>query len=75
VVCDPEKVYGPIKLSPMDMLPLFRGSGTGPTAIKLLTMPSIMAVAHSLIGIARAVNAIFSQIVDDRAADRRGPPS
>ncbi len=35
-VCDSEKVSGKIILSPMDMLPLFRRSGTGPTAIKLL---------------------------------------
>lgn len=37
-VCDDEKVSGKITLSPMDMLPLFRRSGTGPTAIKLLRM-------------------------------------
>lgn len=37
-VCDEEKVSGKITLSPMDMLPLFRRSGTGPTAIKLLRM-------------------------------------
>jgi len=37
-VCDAEKVSGQITLSPMDMLPLFRRSGTGPTAIKLLRM-------------------------------------
>jgi len=35
-VCDTEKVSGKIILSPMDMLPLFRRSGEGPTAIKLL---------------------------------------
>ena len=35
-ICDAEKVSGKIILSPMDMLPLFRRSGTGPTAIKLL---------------------------------------
>ena len=35
-VCGSEKVSGQIILSPMDMLPLFRRSGTGPTAIKLL---------------------------------------
>ena len=37
-VCDDEKVSGKVTLSPMDMLPLFRRSGTGPTAIKLLRM-------------------------------------
>jgi hypothetical protein len=30
-----EKVSGKITISPMDMLPLFRRTGTGPTAIKL----------------------------------------
>ncbi|MEN8952810.1 hypothetical protein [Planktotalea arctica] len=35
VICDDEKVSGKITISPMDMLPLFRRAGTGPTAIKL----------------------------------------
>lgn len=33
--CGAEKVSGKITISPMDMLPLFRRTGTGPTAIKL----------------------------------------
>ena len=35
-ICGTEKVSGKITISPMDMLPLFRRSGTGPTVIKLL---------------------------------------
>ncbi|WP_282057804.1 hypothetical protein [Lentibacter algarum] len=35
VTCDAEKVSGKITISPMDMLLLFRRSGTGPTVIKL----------------------------------------
>lgn len=34
-ICGSEKVSGKITISPMDMLPLFRRSGTGPTVIKL----------------------------------------
>ncbi len=34
-ICGDEKVSGKITISPMDMLPLFRRSGTGPTVIKL----------------------------------------
>ena len=33
--CGTEKVSGRITISPMDMLPLFRRTGTGPTVIKL----------------------------------------
>lgn len=33
--CGAEKVSGRITISPMDMLPLFRRTGTGPTVIKL----------------------------------------
>lgn len=33
--CGSEKVSGKITISPMDMLPFFRRSGTGPTVIKL----------------------------------------
>lgn len=33
--CENEKVSGKITISPMDMLPLFRRTGTGPTVIKL----------------------------------------
>lgn len=35
-ICGTEKVSGKVFVSPMDMLPLFRRSGTGPTSIKLL---------------------------------------
>ncbi len=35
-ICGTEKVSGKVIVSPMDMLPLFRRSGTGPTSIKLL---------------------------------------
>jgi len=35
-VCGTDKVSGQIAVSPMDMLPLFRRGGTGPTVIKLL---------------------------------------
>lgn len=35
-ICGTEKVSGKVVVSPMDMLPLFRRSGTGPTSIKLL---------------------------------------
>lgn len=35
-ICGTEKVSGKVFVSPMDMLPLFRRSGTGPTCIKLL---------------------------------------
>lgn len=35
-VCNSEKVAGLIVISPMDMLPLFLRSGTGPTSVKLL---------------------------------------
>lgn len=35
-VCGTDKVSGKVFVSPMDMLPLFRRSGTGPTSIKLL---------------------------------------
>lgn len=35
-VCGTQKVSGKVFVSPMDMLPLFRRSGTGPTSIKLL---------------------------------------
>jgi hypothetical protein len=35
-VCGTDKVSGKVIVSPMDMLPLFRRSGTGPTSIKLL---------------------------------------
>ena len=35
-ICGTGKVSGKITISPMDMLPLFRRSGTGPTVIKLL---------------------------------------
>jgi hypothetical protein len=35
-ICGTEKVSGKITISPMDMLSLFRRSGTGPTVIKLL---------------------------------------
>ncbi|OXS18988.1 hypothetical protein CGU36_27640, partial [Pseudomonas fluorescens] len=34
-ICGDEKVSGKITISPMDMLPLFRRAGTGPTVIKL----------------------------------------
>jgi len=34
-ICGHDRVSGKITLSPMDMLPLFRRSGTGPTNIKL----------------------------------------
>lgn len=35
-ICGTDKVSGKVFVSPMDMLPLFRRSGTGPTSIKLL---------------------------------------
>lgn len=35
-ICGTDKVSGKITVSPMDMLPLFRRGGTGPTVIKLL---------------------------------------
>src|SRR6056297_2528631 len=35
-ICGDEKVSGKITISPMDMLPLFRRAGTGPTVINLL---------------------------------------
>lgn len=35
-ICGTEKVSGKVIVSPMDMLPLFRRTGTGPTSIKLL---------------------------------------
>ena len=35
-ICGSDMVSGKITISPMDMLPLFRRSGTGPTSIKLL---------------------------------------
>lgn len=35
-ICGSDKVSGKVFVSPMDMLPLFRRSGTGPTSIKLL---------------------------------------
>jgi hypothetical protein len=34
-ICGTDKVSGKVTVSPMDMLPLFRRSGTGPTSIKL----------------------------------------
>jgi hypothetical protein len=34
-ICGPDKVSGKITISPMDMLPLFRRNGTGPTVINL----------------------------------------
>ena len=34
-ICGDEKVSGKITISPMDMLPLFRRAGTGPSVIKL----------------------------------------
>ena len=37
-VCGAEKVSGKIIVSPMDMLPIFRSSGTGPTSFKLKRM-------------------------------------
>jgi hypothetical protein len=39
-VCGTDKVSGKVIVSPMDMLPLFRRSGTGPTSIKLLRVKS-----------------------------------
>ena len=35
-ICGTDKVSGKITVSPMDMLPLFRRGGTGPTVMKLL---------------------------------------
>jgi hypothetical protein len=35
-ICGTDQVSGKVIVSPMDMLPLFRRSGTGPTSIKLL---------------------------------------
>jgi hypothetical protein len=35
-ICGPDKVSRKISISPMDMLPLFRRSGTGPTTIHLM---------------------------------------
>ena len=34
-MCGSDKISGKIVLSPMDMLPLFRRSGTGPTSVRL----------------------------------------
>lgn len=37
-ICGSEKVSGKIRVSPMDMLPIFRLSGTGPTTVYLKRM-------------------------------------
>ena len=39
-ICGTDKVSGKITVSPMDMLPLFRRGGTGPTVMKLLRIKS-----------------------------------
>tara|TARA_R110002124_G_scaffold109707_7_gene263101 strand:+ start:369 stop:965 length:597 start_codon:yes stop_codon:yes gene_type:complete len=36
VTCGANRVSGKVMISPMDILPMFRRSGTGPTAIKLM---------------------------------------
>ena len=40
-ICGTDKVSGKITVSPMDMLPLFRRGGTGPTVIKLLRIKPV----------------------------------